>query len=321
MIKAPPARLLSPTQSFTRSGKPIAGLNLGGYWSWGYSALLANKARGVLCEFIVAQALGLASNGHDPWGTHDLVSATGTRIEVKSTAYLQSWDQKELSRPSWQNLTSRRVEPAADGSWTTADAKSSKGDVYVLALFTANDHASADPLDLDQWVFWVVPGSAITTDTMTLSMVDGQYRRLGYDELRTEFETAERRLQGGLPPPLPDASPVHSQSGATGAGNPIPIAVPVMSIPSSVQATGPVTKVPTAAPVSQEWQGGKRVIAGALAVVTLLLTTLFLFILFDIYGLIAGGLMMAISLAEAVDNADKRQKAEQAKLRAAARKA
>jgi hypothetical protein len=72
--------------------------------------------RGVLCEFIVAQALGLASNGHDPWGTHDLVSATGTRIEVKSTAYLQSWDQTELSRPSWQNLTSRRVEPAVDGA-------------------------------------------------------------------------------------------------------------------------------------------------------------------------------------------------------------
>ena len=56
----------------------------------------------MLAEFIVAAALGIATGGvREGWAVWDLTSPDGVRIEVKSSGYLQSWGQKELSRISF----------------------------------------------------------------------------------------------------------------------------------------------------------------------------------------------------------------------------
>ena len=73
--------------------------NLLDFWQWSMSDVISNATRGILAEFIVAQAIGVAKEGvREEWAAFDLVSKEGTKIEVKSAAYLQSWQQKDFSK-------------------------------------------------------------------------------------------------------------------------------------------------------------------------------------------------------------------------------
>ena len=99
---------------------------VGDFWRWAYSDLLMNKTRGVLAEFIVAKALGLDLSVRNAWSHHDLVTKKGTSIEVKASGYLQSWEQKELSKPSWSGLKSRNYDDAAPGEWGLRQAGNTK---------------------------------------------------------------------------------------------------------------------------------------------------------------------------------------------------
>jgi hypothetical protein len=45
------------------------------------------------------------------WGTHDVEAADGTRVEIKTAGYLQSWATKKPSTPSWtfKSVTADKV--------------------------------------------------------------------------------------------------------------------------------------------------------------------------------------------------------------------
>lgn len=81
-------------------GHPLAA-NLLDFWRWSASDLVSNATRGILAEFIVAQALGLETGVRAEWDAYDLVTSAGLNVEVKSSAYLQSWFHKELSAISF----------------------------------------------------------------------------------------------------------------------------------------------------------------------------------------------------------------------------
>jgi hypothetical protein len=67
------------------------------FWCWEYFDLIGNTERGKLAEFIVAMAMYCTDAVSGGWGTFDVLSPEGIRIEVKTSAYLQSWGQKRLS--------------------------------------------------------------------------------------------------------------------------------------------------------------------------------------------------------------------------------
>ena len=84
-----------------RSGEESLGFSVSDFWRWSASDLVSNTARGALAEFIVAKAIDAISEGGvrgdwDPW---DLTTEAGIKVEVKSSAYIQTWYQKEYSRP------------------------------------------------------------------------------------------------------------------------------------------------------------------------------------------------------------------------------
>ena len=59
---------------------------------------LHSSVCGVISEFIVAHTLGIADNGtRDEWAVYDLETESGIKIEVKSTAFIQSWHIKKSS--------------------------------------------------------------------------------------------------------------------------------------------------------------------------------------------------------------------------------
>ena len=73
----------------TESGE--IGVRLLEFWQWATSDLLNNSTRGILAEFLVATALGVNKGTRTEWDAYDITDKDGTKIEVKSSPYLQSW--------------------------------------------------------------------------------------------------------------------------------------------------------------------------------------------------------------------------------------
>ena len=179
-------------EPFTTAGRP-AGPTVADFWGWSRPDLLDNTERGVLAEFIVANALGIPADGvREGWAAWDLTTPDGVRVEVKSAAYLQSWAQKELSRISFG--TPRTLAWDADGGGFAGVARR-HAQVYVFALPGHTDKATVNPLDLDQWVFYLLPtavldGRARSQHSITLKTLEGLTAALGFGELRQAVNLA-----------------------------------------------------------------------------------------------------------------------------------
>lgn len=128
------------------------------FWAYALRDLRSNTTRGLLAEWLVSQAVGATTHQVD-WHEFDVLTPDKVRIEVKSSAYLQAWTQKNLSRIVFSRLKARRWDPATGES---SDA-TYNADVYVFCVQTATSHAEYDPLDVDQWEFYVASRRAIET--------------------------------------------------------------------------------------------------------------------------------------------------------------
>lgn len=131
-------------------------LTLLDFWRWSMSDLVSNLARGRLAEFIVAHALGIdvRIGVRNEWDSFDLTTKDGIKVEVKSTAYLQSWYQKRFSTVGWSVGPTLAWDPATNRFSSEARWQA---DVYVFALLDHQVKETVVPLDLDQWSFFVVP--------------------------------------------------------------------------------------------------------------------------------------------------------------------
>ena len=84
-------------ESLTDNGEKL-NYNLLDFWSWSLSDILSNASRGRFAEFIIGTAIDLnPKNLRAEWDAYDLTSNDGIKIEVKSAAYIQSWNQKDFS--------------------------------------------------------------------------------------------------------------------------------------------------------------------------------------------------------------------------------
>jgi len=120
------------------------------FWQWAFSDFMSNALRGVLAEYIVGSALNCTNSPRAEWDAYDLKTADGTRIEVKSSAYLQTWAQKQHS--------SIRFDIGLKKAWDAKTNSSQKeatrsADVYVFSIFASTEKTTANPLDTSQWFF------------------------------------------------------------------------------------------------------------------------------------------------------------------------
>jgi hypothetical protein len=152
-----PVRRLSGQETLHRGGQPLAPQVLA-FWQWAASDLLGNTFRGWFAEFLVASDLGITGATRNGWEGFDLQTKDGVRIEVKASAYLQSWKQKRLSDPAFSVRPAKAWDPKTD---TFTDAPDRHSDVYVFCLLHHTDKATVDPLDVTQWTFFVLSTLAI----------------------------------------------------------------------------------------------------------------------------------------------------------------
>lgn len=135
-------------------GSPLAAADILDYWGWAYSDIVGNTNRGALAEFIVAKAIGSEAPIRNDWAAYDLETPNGIKVEVKSSAYLQSWHQTSFSKPIFSIKKSREWSPETN---EFGEARLRHSDVYVFCLLAyKNDKKLLDPLDLTQWEFYIV---------------------------------------------------------------------------------------------------------------------------------------------------------------------
>ena len=127
-----------------RDSEQSLGFDLLSFWQWSSSDLVSNTTRGILAEYLVAQALGVVLPGkiRDVWDSYDVDVDDGPSVEVKSAAFLQSWHQDRLSR-----ITFKIPETHA---WDKTTGKFSEeaqrqAAVYVFALLAHTDQETLDP--------------------------------------------------------------------------------------------------------------------------------------------------------------------------------
>ena len=129
-------------------------LTMQDFWQWAYSDLLNNMRRSVLAEFIVASSLGI--NAPDAmrvmWQPYDLMYE-GLRIEVKSAAYVQSWDIRHPDHISFRIAPAKM--PDDDGDYHRDTVRTRNSDVYVFCIYKATS-PDQNPLDLDLWDFYTI---------------------------------------------------------------------------------------------------------------------------------------------------------------------
>lgn len=128
------------------------------FWQWAYSDFLSNALRGVLAEYIVAQAAGCTHRPRTEWDAYDLLTDDGIKIEVKSAAYLQSWEQQKPSAIRF-SIGPKRGWDARTNVYASEATRAA--DLYVFCLFQEQGREKADPLNLEQWTFLVCPAALL----------------------------------------------------------------------------------------------------------------------------------------------------------------
>lgn len=181
-------------EPFHKAGRHL-GFTVGDFWSWSSSDLLSNALRGRVAEFLVARALGVADGVRNEWDSFDLTSRSGVTIEVKSSAYVQSWAQRGPSRPSF-GIAPTLAWSAATNEYSRAARRQAQ--VYVFALLHHQDRNTIDPLNVSQWEFYVVP-TVLLDERMPVQKTVGLAGILGleprccrFEELREAVEEAAR---------------------------------------------------------------------------------------------------------------------------------
>ncbi|WP_294823014.1 hypothetical protein [uncultured Flavobacterium sp.] len=107
---------------------------LSDFWRWSVSDILSNATRGILAEFIVAKALGAdVEKARNEWDAYDLITDDGIKIEVKSSAYLQSWEQAGYSHIRFNTGVSRPWDWSVD---KRSAIPIRSADIYVFCLLT-----------------------------------------------------------------------------------------------------------------------------------------------------------------------------------------
>ena len=166
------------------------------FWRWNASDLLSNTIRGRLAEFIVGTAVGVDfSTPRQEWDNYDLDTPSGIKIEVKSSAYIQSWKQNKNSSITFGISATTAYD---DDLGKREGPYQRHADIYVFCLLKHQEQETIDPLSMDQWEFYVVTTQTLNKlgDQQKISL--NPLRKLAepitYDRLEQEIEEKYQQL-------------------------------------------------------------------------------------------------------------------------------
>jgi len=161
------------------------------FWRWSVSDILSNTTRGRFAEFIVGTAIELDPNNlRDEWDAYDLITSSGIKIEVKSAAYIQSWNQKKYSTISFSIKPARFWDPKEN---MQRGEPARHADVYVFCHLKHKEQDTVNPLKMEQWDFYVLPTFTLdnyerSQSSITINSLKKLTNPLQYSQLKEEIE-------------------------------------------------------------------------------------------------------------------------------------
>lgn len=174
------------------------------FWRWAFSDLCDDDIKGWFAEWLVGLLLGLQLKRRVSWAESDHVTPEGVRIEVKASAYWQSWKVIEedgtakliAAIPATQNLRisfsglHRRSPIDASGALASPTYKS---DIYVFAFQNEREPTRWSGLDLSQWEFYALTREQLTfIGTRSISLT--KLRSLCAPMTASEFRVAGKAM-------------------------------------------------------------------------------------------------------------------------------
>ena len=171
------------------------GYKLIDFWKWSSSDLLSNATRGKFAEFIVATAMEIDLNDvREEWGEYDLETKEKIKIEVKTSAYLQSWHQYDYSKIIFS--IKKKSENKAKGE---SDEFIRPSDFYVFCLLNHKDKKTVDPLNMDQWLFYVLPTKNINKifkekNSISLKSIEKLTEGIKYNQIKENIINEYRNI-------------------------------------------------------------------------------------------------------------------------------
>lgn len=160
------------------------------FWQWSVSDILSNAIRGKFAEFIVGSVIELNTNNlRSEWSAFDLISKEGIKIEVKSASYIQSWQQTKYSDIRFSIKPTQHFENQGDIQRTFAKRQA---DVYVFCLLKHKEQDTINPLNLEQWSFYVLATVEIdkkrgNKSSISLKSLQGMADEVEYDKLKEKI--------------------------------------------------------------------------------------------------------------------------------------
>ncbi|TPF14225.1 hypothetical protein [Priestia megaterium] len=155
------------------------------FWSWGFSDLLMNSLRGIFAEFLVGSALDILQSPRIEWDAYDLVYSN-KKIEVKSSAYIQSWHTGKYSTISF-DIGAKK--PYSYDTHTYSENAVRSADIYVFCLLKEKDESIINVLNTEQWSFYIVPTETLDNfyscqKRISLKSLDKICKAVSYSNLR-----------------------------------------------------------------------------------------------------------------------------------------
>ena len=125
------------------------------FWQWAYSDIIGNIERGHFAEYLVARALNVRQNTRVEWDKYDVLTNDDISIEVKSSGYVQTWQQKGKSKISFSIRTTRAFNSKAN-AYEREIKRQAQIYVFCVHNYEKKDEG-LNPLDMKQWDFYILP--------------------------------------------------------------------------------------------------------------------------------------------------------------------
>lgn len=174
-------------ERFTLQGR-ATDLTILEFWRWHFSEIYDLQSK--FAEYIVGKALGLneAQNVGD-WTLYDMMYR-GKRIEVKETSYFHAWQTDDEPKSQHRAFG---ITKAFDNYQDSSSQFRRQNDIYIFCLNTGETKTDSNPLELNNWQFYVVSTETINKEcgdakTISLSRVEKLATKIEYSKLKNAVD-------------------------------------------------------------------------------------------------------------------------------------
>lgn len=159
------------------------------FWKSKYSNIF--NMQEVIAEFIVERALEIRkAQNTDYWTLYDILYRN-CRIEIKETGYYHSWNEEgKVSMQRMFGITK------ANSNYESSEEENKyerQNDIYVFCLNTGTTKATSNPINLNNWEFYIVPTSEINekcgnNKKISLERVRKMTQKKSFGELKNTID-------------------------------------------------------------------------------------------------------------------------------------